>query len=82
MKQRKRDTASRVSSTRSIIAHAMRVRILKVPANLVPQVPITQDTANTARQKTIIQALPNLSSHDAAVQSLITAPPTNTTQEF
>ena len=42
MKHRKRDTASGVSSTKANIAHAMLVRMPKVPANLAPQVTVAQ----------------------------------------
>ena len=46
MKHRKRDTGSGVSSNKSNIARAMRVRMPKVPANLVPSETASQPEIN------------------------------------
>ena len=46
MKHRKRETGSGVSSTKSNIARAMRVRMPKIPENFAPQeLPAIQETA-------------------------------------
>ena len=46
MKHRKRETGSSVSSNKSNIAHAMRVRMPKVPESFAPQeVPVIPETA-------------------------------------
>ena len=50
MKHRQRDTGSRVSSNKSNIARAMRVRMPKVPANLVPPETTSQPEINPDQQ--------------------------------
>ena len=52
MKHRKRDTASNISSNRSNIARAMRVRMPKVPLILAPQENSFEHEANSAPQVT------------------------------
>ena len=52
MKHRKRDTASCVSSNRSNIARAMRVRMPKRPPNLVPPENSIQPEASSGKQIT------------------------------
>ena len=69
MKHRKRDTASGVSSNRSNTARAMRVRMLKVPANLVPPETPFQPEASFGQQ--II-----------ASEVIIVPPPTNRLTEL
>ena len=65
MKHRKGDTASGVSSNRSNIARAMRVRMLKVLPNLVPPETSFQTEANPVPQ--------------IAASKVIIAPPTTNT---
>ena len=62
MKHRKRDTGSGVSSNKSNIARAMRVRMPKLPANLVPPETTSQPEINPDQQnitsEVIIAPLP------------------------
>ena len=81
-KHRKRDTASGVSSTKSNIANTMRVCMPKVPTNLASQVPVIQAPANLAPQDAAAQAPANIALQGIVAQTLITAPPSNTTQEL
>ena len=69
MKHLKRDTASGVSSNRSNIARAMRVRMPKVPTNLAPPETSFQTEANPVPQIT-------------ASEVIILPPPTNTFTEL
>ena len=82
MKHRKRETASGLSSKRSNINCAMRVRVPKVPAYLAPQLPSTQITADITPQNTSFQVSSNLATQDTASYSLITAQPNDTAQEL
>ena len=50
MKHRKLETGSRVSSNRSNIARAMRVRVPKVPENLAPPETPSQPEVTLERQ--------------------------------
>ena len=69
MKHRKRETGSGVSSNKSNIARAMRVRMPKIPGNFAPQeVPAIQETA--PEQQIII------------TEVLIAPPPTNNQSEL
>ena len=76
MKRRKRDTAGDISSNRSNIARAMRLRMPKIPTNFAPT-----DTISTfAPQMTSTTG----STHPAqqSSQILIAAPPTSQTAEL
>ena len=68
MKHRKRETGSGVSSTKSNIARAMRVRMPKVPDNFAPQV---------------LPEIPEAAPEQQAIteEVFIAPPPTNTQQE-
>ena len=69
MKQRKRETESGVSSNKSNIARAMRVRMPKIPENFAPQeLPAIQETAP---EQQII-----------TTEVLIAPPPTNNQSEL
>ena len=69
MKHRKRETVSGVSSNKSNIARAMRVRIPKIPENFAPQeLPANQETAP---EQQII-----------TTKVLIATPPTNNQPEL
>ena len=82
MKHRKRENASGLSSKRSNINCAMRVRMPKVPAYLAPQLPNPQITADITPQNTSFQVSSNLATQDTASYSLITAQPNDTAQEL
>ena len=69
MKHRKRDTASGVSSNRSNIARAMRVRMPKVPPYVTPPETSFQTEATPVPQIT-------------ASEVIIAPPPTNTFTEL
>ena len=69
MKHRKRETGSSVSSNKSNIARAMRVRVPKIPENFAPQeLPAIQETAP---EQQII-----------TTEVLIAPPPTNNQSEL
>ena len=68
MKHRKRETGSGVSSNKTDIARAMRVRMPKVPDNFAPQV--IPEITEAAPEQQIITG-----------EVLIALPPTNTQQE-
>ena len=69
MKQRKRETGSGVSSNRSNVARAMRVRMPKVPENFAP--PETSSRPEAAPEPQIITS-----------EVLIAAPPTSQLSEL
>ena len=57
MKQRKRDTASGISSNRSNNARAMQVRMPKLPPNLTPPETSFEPEATSAPQLTASQVI-------------------------
>ena len=78
IKHCKRNNASGVSSNRFNIAHAMRVRMPKVPANLAPSELSTEKPTAFEPQNTTPNASINLATQITAAQPLIAAAPTST----
>ena len=75
MKHRKRDTASGVSSNKSNIARAMRVRMPKVPPNLVP--PRTPSQPETNSDQHIINSEVIIALPPTSQRSELTIPSTS-----
>ena len=78
MKHRKRGNASGVSSNKSNIARAMRVRRPKVLANLAPPESTTENVPNLAPKNTSSNTVINHVPQNINSRPLIAAPSTST----